>query len=95
MIDPITLWKSRRAHKELLANPQYAHWYEWEPTFLYIPKKDINGKLIVGRVWERKRYGSVLGEYNKDTHMTPMYQVTDTAYATSKDVFKQKLQDIM
>ena len=93
MIDALTLWASRKKHEELLSNVQFAHWYEWERTFLFIPKADINGRLIIGRGWKRERYGSVTGEYDPTTHTTPIYQCTDTSYATSKDVFIDKLKD--
>ncbi len=72
---------------------KYAHWYEWERTFLFIPKTDVNGKLIIGKVWKKERYGSVAGEYDPKTGMTPIYQCTDTAYASNKDVFVEKLKE--
>ena len=72
---------------------KYSHWYEWERAFLYFPKTDINGKLIIGRAWKKERYGSITGEYNPKTGMTPIHQCTQAAYANDKDVFVEKLKD--
>lgn len=93
MIDPVSAWIAWRNHKKMLANAQFAHWYEWERVLLLVPKRDINGKLIFGKAWMRERYGSVLGEYDPATHVTRVYTVTDRAYATNKAVFIDKLKD--
>jgi len=94
MIDAFTLWNGwDRRHKKLISSAQFAHWYEWERTFLFIPKSDINGKLILGRAWKRERHGSVTGEYDPTTHTTTIYQCTEIAYATKKGVFMEKLKD--
>lgn len=74
---------------------QFSRWYEWKRTFIFVPKKDINGKLILGKAWLRERYGSILGEHNKKTDMTPIHSVRERVYARNKDVFLQKLQDTM
>jgi len=74
---------------------QYARWLDWEHTFIFIPKRDVNGKLIFGKAWKRERYGSVLGEFDEKTNMTVVYSITDIGYAGRKEVFMRKLQDNM
>lgn len=86
---------SKTLRKEILESVKFAHWYEWERDFLFIPKHDVNGKYIFGKVWKRERYGSATGKYDPTTHTTPIYQVTDIAYASDKDVFVDKLKDKM
>lgn len=72
---------------------QYSGWCEWERTFVFIPKRDVNKKLIFGRAWKRERYGSVMGKLDKETNISLVYTITDTAYAKEKEVFIRKLQD--
>ena len=86
---------NKTLRKSILGSVKFADWYEWKSEFLFIPKPDVNGKYIFGKVWKRERYGSVTGEYNPTTQMTPVYQVTDIAYANDKDVFIDKLRNKM
>ncbi len=81
--------------KDILNAAKYSHWYEWERTFVFIPKQDVNGKLIFGRAWKRERYGSALGEFDEKTNLTTIYSLTDIAYAGRKEMFTRKLQDRM
>lgn len=79
----------------LAESAQYDAWEEWKRTFVFIPKTDINGKLIFGRAWVRERFGTVLGDYEIKTGMTPVLSIRAFAYANNKDVFVEKLRDIM
>lgn len=74
---------------------KYSRWYEWEHTFVFFPERDVNGKLILGRVWKRERYGSVRGEFDPNTYMTPVYSLTQIEYAGKKEIFIRKLQDVI
>lgn len=74
---------------------QYTNWEDWERIFMFTPKRDINRKFIFGRAWKRERYGSVLGEHNPKTNVTPIHSVLERAYAKRKDVFIMKLKDTM
>ena len=72
---------------------QWCKWGKWERTFMFIPKADIHGKTIhFGFAWKRTRLGSVIGEYDEEDNLTPIYSATDAEYARKKDVFIQKLQ---
>ena len=51
---------------------EYHRWWEWEPTFIFFPERDVNGKLIFGRAWKRERYGSVMGEFDPKTNLQPI-----------------------
>jgi len=87
--------KNTKEWRKIIRAAQFSNWEEWERTFVFIPKADVKGKLVFGMAWKRERFGSVLGEYDSKTHMTPVYTVTDTAYANKKEVFIDKLQDKM
>jgi len=84
---------NRAKRKELIDHLQFSEWYEWNRIFLFIPKKDVTGKYVFGKVWKRERYGSVLGEYDPKTHTQPVYSAVDISYATNKYVFMDKLKD--
>lgn len=84
---------NREQRKQLLEGMRFARWGEWERMFAIIPRQNINGKYIFGKVWKRTRYGSVTGEYDPKTHSTPVYSTIDSMYANNKDVFTDRLKD--
>lgn len=62
-------------------------WSVWEKKFVFLPKRTINGKWAIGRVY--MAYRKI---YDKETTVAELAK-TEFKWATGKDIFIEKLKN--